>query len=175
MRFEPSEEAMYRLMDRKDRVLFFISLFGMAGCGIVLMSALGRNWQGSLAAMLLTVTVLAVLGIWYRSLYQRILPLSGCYLEIQGDYFAVCQPDRKKRYTTARLYFDEIVTLIRERNGGFFICVKDQAEKSRAYCGKVLFTPWFLVEAFGYGKGEIEAVYQEIKKRISSQAEVYEP
>ena len=44
MRFEPSEEAMYRRMDQKERILFLIAACGLIGSLIFLLGVINQNF-----------------------------------------------------------------------------------------------------------------------------------
>ena len=92
MRLEPSEESMYRRMDLKDHFLILIPVMGlMASLGFFFMASPSKYLIGIVAIIAGAVGLGTSLG-GYLWLKQRIMPLSGCFLEIRGDSFVTVQP-----------------------------------------------------------------------------------
>ena len=48
---------------------------------------------------------------------QRIMPLTGCSLEIRGDSFVTVQPYKDNQYESCRIYYKEVETLVKTKNG----------------------------------------------------------
>ena len=95
MRFEPSEEAMYRRMDQKERILYLIAACGLIGSFVFLLGVINQNWYVAGGAVCFAVCFIAVMVWRYRALGQRIMPLTGCFLEVRQDCLLVRQPQRQ--------------------------------------------------------------------------------
>ena len=98
MRFEPSEEAMYRRMDQKERILYLIAAGGLVGSLVFLLGVINKNWYVAGGTVCFAVCFIAVLVWRYRALGQRIMPLTGCFLEVRQDCLLVRQPQQQERY-----------------------------------------------------------------------------
>ena len=63
MRFEPSEEAMYRRMDQKERILYLIAAGGLVGSLVFLLGVINKNWYVAGGTVCFAVCFIAVL-VW---------------------------------------------------------------------------------------------------------------
>ena len=174
MRLEPSEEPMYRRMDQKERALFMIPISGIgASAGLFLIAARFPVAAGA------SVIVGSVLGmVWsvmrYKKLKRLIMPLKGCFLEIQTSCFVAVQPWKDGQYESCRVYFGEIEGLVKgAKTGGFYLRTLKQGQSTIQGGGKEP-RSLFYVSPFGYRKEEIQALYQTIKERLQETAKVFE-
>ena len=72
MRFEPSEEAMYRRMDQKERILYLIAACGLIGSFVFLLGVINQNWYVAGGAVCFAVPGVrtedyAINGVLFRS------------------------------------------------------------------------------------------------------------
>lgn len=175
MRFEPSEEAMYRRMDQKERILYLIAAGGLVGSLVFLLSVINQNWYVAGGAVCFAVCLIVVLVWRYRALGQRIMPLTGCFLEVRQDCLLVRQPQRQERYETCQIFFPEIEQIVwGSMKDGFYIRFQGNGKSSALLRGKQS-GPIFHIRPFGYRKEEMESVYQTIKERLPASASVFEP
>lgn len=173
MRLEPSEESMYRRMDLKDHLLIVILIMGfMASLSFFLLANPISQVIG-LGAIISSLAGMGVSGGGFFWLKQRIMPLSGCFLEIRSDSFAAVQPYKDNQYESCRIYYKEIELLIKDKAGsGFYIrilqpgesVIKGSQDKRRT----------MHISPFGYSEEEIEKIYEVLKERVLQTATVYE-
>ena len=175
MRFEPSEEAMYRRMDQKERILYLIAACGLIGSFVFLLGVINQNWYVAGGAVCFAVCFIAVMVWRYRALGQRIMPLKGGFFEVREDCLLVRQPQRQERYETCQIFFPEIEQLVwSSMKDGFYIRFHGKGKSSASLRGKQS-GPAFHIRPFGYRKEEMESVYQAIKERLPASASVFEP
>lgn len=175
MRFEPSEEAMYRRMDQKERILYLIAACGLIGSLVFLLCVINQNWYVAGGAVCFAVCFIAVMVWRYRALGQRIMPLTGCFLEVRQDCLLVRQPQWQERYETCQIFLSEIEQIVwSSRKDGFYVQFHDKGKSLVLLRGKQS-GPIFHIRPFGYRKEEMESVYQAIKERLPASASVFEP
>ena len=175
MRFEPSEEAMYRRMDQKERILYLIAACGLIGSLVFLLGVINQNWYLAGGAVGFAVCLIVAMVWRYRALGQRIMPLTGCFLEVRQDYLLVRQPQLQERYEACQIFCPEIEQIVwSSRKDGFYIRFHDNGKSSVLLHGTQS-GPIFHIRPFGYRKEEMESVYQEIKERLPASAVVFEP
>lgn len=173
MRLEPAEEAMYRRMDLKDHLMILIPAMGLlVSLGFFFLASPSAQIVG-LGAVIAGLAGLAGCGGGFVWLKKRIMPLSGCFLEIRTDNFAAVQPYKDSQYESCRIYYKEVETLVKERAGkGFYIKIMQTGEsviQGRQENRRTIF-----VSPFGYTREEMEKVYEVLKKRVLQTAKVYE-
>ncbi|MFR5631452.1 MAG: hypothetical protein ACLUFH_00450 [Monoglobales bacterium] len=172
MRLEPSEEFMYRRMDRKDRLMFLIPVWGIGASAGLLFIASGNLWIAGVAMVVIAMAAMLITWLAYRRVKGIIMPVSSCFLEIQSTCFVAVQPYRNEIYESCRIYFSEIETLVMSRRRtGFYIQISESGKSiiQRKDRGRVMY-----VGQDGYSKENLEAVYQKIRERVPETAKVYE-
>lgn len=174
MRLEPSDEPMYCRMDQKDRALFMIPVFGIAASmGLFFLAA---RYPVIVGLSIIGLAVAGMVGsaVRYRRLKRLIMPLSGCYLEIQTHCFVAKQPWLDGKYEQCRIYFQEIEGLVKgAKTGGFYLRIPEDG-KSEIRGGGDGPRKLFYVSPFGYQEDKIQAVYQTIKERLPDTAKVFD-
>lgn len=174
MRLEPSDESMYRRMDQKDRALIIIPVFGIAASlGLFFLAA---RYPAAIGVSIFGIAVCGMTGsaLRYWRLKQLIMPISGCYLEIQTSCFVAKQPWKDGKYELCRIYFKEIEGIVKgARTGGFYLRIPENGEseiRGNGDGGRCI----FFVSSFGYPEEKIQAMYQTIKERVPDTAKVYD-
>lgn len=173
MHLEPSEKAMYKRLDRLEYILFLLPIC-MAG-GIII-AALGiiNHWNILIGcSIFFTVILVAALGVYCQILRQSIMPLKGCHLETQKNLLRIYQPYRLQKYESGQIFFDEIISLVKGKKGGFYIHIVPEGKSCIDCEGRRIGTCIF-ISPLGYEKEEMERVYQTIKERIPASSTVYE-
>lgn len=175
MRLELTEESMYRRMDLKDYTLMMILLSGItASLGLILLSYQTMLVPG---AAMLAASFIGICGCMrgYIWLKHKIMPVTGCFLEIQTACFVAVQPYWDSRYESCRIYYKDVEEVVRgAKNKGFYIRVSQTGESviqgNQNVERKIMF-----ISAFGYSKEGIEKIYEMLKARIPKTAGFYEP
>lgn len=175
MRLEPTEESMYRRMDLKDQMLMMIPVFGiLASLGLFLLASPAMFVPGLVMLAAAISGMCGSMGMYSR-IKRRIMPLAGCFLEIQTNCFVAVQPYRDNRYESCRVYYHDVTELIRGAgNKGFYIRISEQGESviqdEADHERRVLF-----INPFGYSKDGVEEIYAVLKKRVPGTTDIYEP
>lgn len=174
MRLEPSAEFMYRRMDQKDRVQILIPVCGIFASLGFFVTAFPKLYLSGISMIIgFLAAMLLCLGL-YRNLKRKIMPVSGCFLEIQSKCFVVAQPYLDNTYETCRVYYDEIENLVRMKNGnGFYLKVNGEGKSiiKGKQKGK---RRTMLIRSSGYSKENMDAFYKTIAARLPDTARVYE-
>lgn len=174
MRLEPTEESMYRRMDLKDQMLMMIPVFGiLASLGLFFLASPSMFVPGLVMLVAAISGMCGSIGIYSR-IKRRIMPLTGCFLEIQTTCFVAVQPYRDNRYESCRIYYNDVIELIRGAgNKGFYIRISERGESviqdEVNHERRVLF-----ISPFGYSKDGVEEIYEVLKKRVPGTADIYE-
>ena len=174
MRFEPSEKVMYRRMDCIEKLRYLIIACIVLSIASALFGAITNSWLLAGSCLLVFISILTCLGLCYGKVKQSVMPLTGCYLEVQMNLIRIRQPYHFQDYEAGRIYLNEVVSLIKgEKEGGFYICI-GTGGKSGLYCDKMMTGSCIFVSPIGYGEEEMECVYQAIKEQIPASSAVYE-
>lgn len=173
MRLEPSEEFMYRRMDLKDYLLMMIPVIGLvSSVGFFFLASPSAQMMG-IAAIAAGLTGIIICGTGLVWLKQRIMPLSGCFLEIRSDSFAAVQPYKDSQYESCRIYYKDVETLVKARAGkGFYIGILKEGES--VIQGGQDNRKTMFISPFGYSREEMEKIYGVLKERVLQTAKVYE-
>lgn len=164
---------MYRRMDLKDHFLTLIPVMGLlASLGFFFLGYPSAQTMG-LGAVTVGVAGLGACGRGFIWLKQRIMPLTGCFLEIRTDSFAVVQPYKDSQYESCRIYYKEVETLVKGKAGkGLYIRILEKGES--VIQGSQGNRRTMFVSQFGYTREEMEVIYEVLKKRVLQTAKVYE-
>lgn len=173
MRMELSEAAMYRRMDKKDRWMVMMPLCGMIAFGGVALMAAGCPLLICLSLSMLSTSALIASGIQYRKWKRLIMPVSRCFLEMEGTCFSVVQPWTDGRYESCRIECEDVKRLIKAKRGRFYVQIHPE-RKSLIQDGTERRRTMICIQPFGYEPEQIETIYQRIKEQVSKIAEVYE-
>lgn len=169
MRLEPMEGAMYSRMDKRDHMKVLLMFCGLAGSVSLFLMA-SRVFLVPGIVLGAAAAVLACYG--GASLYRvrrLIMPIKGCFLELQRDFFVVRQVFRDGQYEFCRIYYDEVREVVRDRDG-FYV----QAELVKGFIRGpgVKERTCFQVRAFGYEAAAFEAYYSALLKKLEAVPEI---
>ena len=164
---------MYHRMDVKDRLLMLIPVMGLVvSLGIFLLTSPSAYGMG-IGAITAGLAGMGACGGSFFWLKRRIMPLTGCFLEIRTDSFAAVQPYKDSRYESCRIYYKEVETLIKTKRGkGFYIRILEAGES--VIQGSQEERKTMFISPFGYSREEMEMVYEVLKERVLQTAKVYE-
>lgn len=173
MRIELAEEAMYRRMDQKDRMILLIPICGMiAFLGLILIAA-GYEIKVCLPVIGIAILGAGGCGICSQRLNRLIMPVSRCFLEIEGTCFSVVQPS-DGTYESGQIYLEEVECLIRDKKtNGFYLQLKPEG-RSVIQSGSGKNQTCFYIRAFGYSQETMDEVYGRLKERLSGTARIYQ-
>lgn len=174
MRVELAEEAMYRRMDQKDRMITFVPICGIiAFFGVFLMAA---GYEMKVCVPVITAAILGAGGFgscfWKQK--RLIMPISRCFLEIEGSCFSFVQPFIDGKYESGRVYLGEVECLIQNKKAdGFYLQIRTEG-RSRIQGGTEEKRTVMYISSFGYSRENMAAIYERLKSQVIRTANVYE-
>lgn len=176
MRLKAKDDDIYAMMDKRD-----IYLLGAGTCCIAAgLSAylLLRDFCWDylyLAAAFAAGLIFAACHALHIS--RRIMEADQCYLQTEGDCLVVCQPEKKGRYESCRIFYEEIEKIVEGSRRGipeFYIVIKagedrksfillDEEEEDRLI---------FCVRSLGYGTEEFREFYRKLKWEVPGKVRI---
>ena len=174
MRMEPSEDFMYKRMDRKDWALLAMPVCGMVAFVGVVLAASHYSVLIWLPIILLSLLLLVAAALIYWKMRRLIMPVSGCFLELQGTCFFCVQPYLNESYEKCRIDFQDVECLIRDRKkNGFYIKIHLDG-KSVIQGGKEENRKAMYVCPTGYPGDWFDLFFQTIREKLPNEVRVYE-
>ena len=100
-----------------------------------------------------------------------------CYMELDGDSLAVCQPEQNGQYESCRIFYDEVVKIVEGSRKGIpefyvvidpdqdresFILLEDEEQRRKIFC----------VRSLGYGNKEFKRFYRKLRWEVPGKAMV---
>lgn len=166
MRMEPSEDFMYKRMDRKDRALLAMPVCGMAAFVGVVLAASHYPVLIWLPIILLSLLLFVVAAIIYWKMKRLIMPVSGCFLELQGTCFFCVQPYLNESYEKCRVDLQDVECLIRDRKKhGFYLKIHLDG-KSVIQGGKEEKRKVIYICSTGYSMEWFDGLFQTIREQL---------
>ena len=174
MRMEPSEDFMYKRMDRKDRALLAMPVCGIAAFVGAVLAASHYPVLIWLPIILLSLLLFVVAAIIYWKMKRLIMPVSGCFLELRGTCFFCVQPYLDETYEKCRIDLQDVECLIRDRKKhGFYLKIhldgKSMIKGGREENRKAMY-----VCPMGYPGDRFDMLFQVIKESGTKEAKIYE-
>lgn len=136
MRLQAKEDEVYHLMDLKE---WFSILIGLGSFfeGIALYFFIFRIRVWDLAYL----CVALILGILFllrqtASISRRIMEAEYCYMELEPDSLAVCQPEKNGRYESCRIFYQEIDKIVEGSRRGipeFYVVLKETDQERESF------------------------------------------
>ena len=104
MRLMAKEEDIYKLMDVRDRYLYGAGLLLAAAAvsGYLLMQQIFYWDCLYFTAVFGTGTIICLRQAWKTD--RQVMEEGCCYLELDGESLAVCQPEQNGRYESCRIF-----------------------------------------------------------------------
>lgn len=176
MRLMAKEEDIYKLMDQRDRYLCYAGLCLVAAAVSVYFLMQRVSWEG------IYVLVVSGFGSFLLLFHgwkidRRIMEAGCCYMELDGDSLAVCQPEQNGQYESCRIFYDEVVKIVEGSRKGIpefyvvidsdqdresFILLEDEEQMRKIFC----------VRSLGYGNKEFKRFYRKLRWELPGKAMV---
>ena len=174
MRMEPSEDFMYKRMDRKDRALLAMPVCGMAAFAGVVLAASNYPIFMWLPIILLSLLLFVAAALIYWKMKRLIMPVSGCFLELQGTCFFCVQPYLDDSYEKCRIDLQDVECLIRDRKkNGFYIKIHLDG-KSVIQGGKEEMRKVMYICPMGYPGDWFDVLFQTIRDKLPEEVSIFE-
>ena len=155
LRLQATEDDVYHLMDLKEQYFIMTAICSVAeGISAYFFIYQKRCWD---LAYLCTALALAIILLLRQAIKisRRIMEAENCYMALEEDSLAVCQPEKNGHYECCRIFYEEIDRIVEgsrrgipefyivlgenENRESFFLL--DEEEQDRTI---------FLVRSFGF-------------------------
>lgn len=165
MRLQATEDDVYRLMDLRERYDILVALMSVAEGICLYLLYQKQSWDRIYICSALAV----VFCLFLRQIIgmsQKIMEAQYCYLELDEDSLAVCQPEKNGHYESCRIFYDEIdkivegvrrgipefyvVLIDRQEELESFILLDEEEQKRRIFC----------VRSFGFDRKKFIQFYR---------------
>lgn len=177
MRLMAKEEDIYKLMDVRDRYLYGAGLLLAAAVvsGYLLMQQIFYWDCLYFTAVFGSGTIICLRQAWKTN--RQVMEEGCCYLELDGESLAVCQPEQNGRYESCRIFYREMEKIVEGSRRGipeFYIVASgakdresfillDEEEQARQI---------FCVRSLGYGKEEFKDFYRRLRWEVPGRVRV---
>lgn len=178
MRVKTTEDDVYRLMDRREQYIAAAALLSIAECiCIYLLVCQKRCWDLAYVCVAFAMAVILFTRQALRS-GRRIMEAECCYLELDGDSLAVCQPEKNGHYESCRIFYEEIDKIVEGSRRGIpefyvvlrdieegqesFILLDDEEQRRRIFC----------VRSFGFDDEKFIEFYRSLRWSVPGKVRI---
>mgnify|MGYP000488386849 CR=1 FL=1 len=108
LRLQATEDDVYHLMDLKEQYFIMTAICSVAeGISAYFFIYQKRCWD---LVYLCTALALAIILLLRQAIKisRRIMEAENCYMALEEDSLAVCQPEKNGKYESCRIFYDEI-------------------------------------------------------------------
>lgn len=177
MRLMAKEEDIYKLMDVRERYLYGsgLCLAAAAVSGYLMMQQMYPLDCLYFAVAFGLGSVLCLCRAWKTS--RQVMEAGCCYLEIDGESLAVCQPEQNGRYESCRIFYKEMEKIVEgsrrgipefyivaspDQNRESFILLDEEEQARQIFC----------VRSLGYKTEEFKSFYQRLRWEVPGKVRV---
>ena len=177
MRLMAKEEDIYKLMDVRDRYLYGAGLLlaAAAASGYLLIQQIFYWDCLYFTAVFGTGTIICLRQAWKTN--RQVMEEGCCYLELDGESLAVCQPEQNGRYESCRIFYREMEKIVEGSRRGIpefyvvasgakdresFILLDEEEQARQIFC----------VRSLGYGKEEFKDFYRRLRWEVPGRVRV---
>lgn len=177
MRLMAKEEDIYKLMDARDHCLC-----GAGACLVAAMVSMYLLIQRPSWDILyfLAVSILGFLLFFYHTWKdsRRIMEAGCCYMELDGESLAVCQPEKNGRYESCRIFYDEVEKIVEGSRKGipeFYVvtCPDQERESFILLNEEEQMRHIFCVRSLGYGNQEFKEFYRRLRWEVPGKVRIF--
>ena len=177
MRLMAKEEDIYKLMDVRDRYLYGAGLLLAAAAvsGYLLMQQI-FYWDCLYFTAVFGIgTIICLRQAWKTD--RQVMEEGCCYLELDGESLAVCQPEQNGRYESCRIFYHEMEKIVEGSRRGipefYVVASKSQDRESFILLGEEeQMRQIFCVRSLGYGKEEFKEFYRRHRWEVPGKVRV---
>lgn len=112
LRLQATEDDVYHLMDLKEQYFIMTAICSVAeGISTYFFIYQKRCWD---LAYLCTALALAIILLLRQAIKisRRIMEAENCYMALEEDSLAVCQPEKNGKYESCRIFYDEMDKIV---------------------------------------------------------------
>ncbi len=177
MRLMAKEEDIYKLMDVRDRYLYGAGLFLAAAAvsGYLMMQQI-FPWDCLYFTAVFGFCSILCLCLAGKT-GRQVMEAGCCYLELDGESLAVCQPEQNGRYESCRIFYNEMEKIVEGSRRGIpefyvvtgrpsdresFILLDEEEQARQIFC----------VRSLGYGNEEFKNFYRKLRWEVPGKVRV---
>lgn len=177
MRLQATEDDVYRLMDLRERYDILVALISAAEGICLYLLYQNQSWDMIyICSTLAVVFCLLIRQIIHMG--QKIMEAQYCYLELDEDSLAVCQPEKNGHYESCRIFYDEIDKIVEGVRRGIpefyvvlidrheelesFILLDQEEQKRRIFC----------VRSFGFDRKKFIQFYRTFRWNVPGRVRI---
>lgn len=178
MRLMAREEDIYKLMDLRDRYLWGAGFcFLAAAVSLYFLTHRPLCWDLVYFAVVFGLScILLFYHMWKAG--RQIMEAGCCYMELDGESLAVCQPQQNGRYESCRIYYDEMEKIVEGSRRGipeFYVVVAPGGEKEsfilleeEEQARKI-----FCVRSLGYEPEKFREFYRKLRWEVPGKVRIF--
>lgn len=169
MRLKATEDEVYRLMDCREQYSLIVMICSvLEGISIYFLVYRAHCWDMAYLCGVLAITIFLLIR-QVMIISRRIMETENCYMELDEESLAVCQPEKNGHYEACRIFYDEIdkivegsrrgipefYVVLQEKEDGLksFILLDDEEQKRRIFC----------VRSFSYDHNRFIEFYRRLR------------
>ena len=136
LRLQATEDDVYHLMDLKEQYFIMTAICSVAE---VISSYFfiyqKRCWD---LVYLCTALALAIILLLRQAIKisWRIMEAENCYMALEEDSLAVCQPEKNGKYESCRIFYDEMDKIVEGTRRGipeFYIVIRKEGKEQKSF------------------------------------------
>ena len=132
LRLQATEDDVYHLMDLKEQYFIMTAICSVAeGISAYFFIYQKRCWD---LVYLCTALALAIILLLRQAIKisRRIMEAENCYMALEEDSLAVCQPEKNGKYESCRIFYDEMDKIVEGSRRGipeFYIVIRKEGKE----------------------------------------------
>ena len=136
LRLQATEDDVYHLMDLKEQYFIMTAICSVAeGISAYFFIYQKRCWD---LAYLCTALALAIILLLRQAIKisRRIMEAENCYMALEEDSLAVCQPEKNGKYESCRIFYDEMDKIVEGTRRGvpeFYIVIRKEGKEQKSF------------------------------------------
>lgn len=178
MWLKATEDDIYKMMDRREQYSAASAVCSLAeGICVYLLLYQKRCWD--LAYLCGVLATAVILFIWQvHSVSRRIMEAENCYMELDADSLAVCQPEKNGHYESCRIYYEEIDKIVEGSRRGipeFYVVLRESEERQESF---ILLDDEeqprriFCVRSFGFDQNKFIEIYRRLRWMVPGKVRI---
>lgn len=136
LRLQATEDDVYHLMDLKEQYFIMTAICSVAeGISAYFFIYQKRCWD---LVYLCTALALAIILLLRQAIKisRRIMEAENCYMALEEDSLAVCQPEKNGKYESCRIFYDEMDKIVEGSRRGipeFYIVIRKEGKEQKSF------------------------------------------
>ena len=136
LRLQATEDDVYHLMDLKEQYFIMTAICSVTeGISTYFFIYQKRCWD---LVYLCTALALAIILLLRQAvkISRRIMEAENCYMALEEDSLAVCQPEKNGKYESCRIFYDEMDKIVEGTRRGipeFYIVIRKEGKEQKSF------------------------------------------